>query len=50
MRKNDYCNDRTNKVKSALLGLLLLCPVVPAVAFSAEQGAYNENLSGYYAR
>jgi hypothetical protein len=50
MQKIDYCNDRTRKVKSALPGLLLLCLLLPAVAFGTEQGAYNENLSGYYAR
>ena len=50
MRKTDYYNDRTSKVKSALPGLLLLCLVLPTIAFGAEQGAYNENLSGYYAR
>jgi len=50
MRKNDYCNDLTSKAKSALLGLLLLCPAFSGVAFSAEQGLRNENLSGYYAR
>lgn len=50
MRKTDYCNARTNRLTSALLGLLLLCPAFIPLAFSAEQGAYNENLSGYYAR
>ncbi|MCP4765449.1 MAG: hypothetical protein GY875_04190 [Gammaproteobacteria bacterium] len=50
MPKIDYCNDRTSKVRNALPGLLLLCLVLPALAFGAEQGAYNENLSGYYAR
>jgi len=50
MRKNDYYNDRSSKVNSVLPGLLLLCLVLPALAFGAERGAYNENLSGYYAR
>jgi len=50
MRKIDYYNGRTSKVNNALRGLLLLCLVLPALAFGAEQGANNENLSGYYAR
>jgi len=50
MRKNDYYNDRSSKVNNLLPGLLLLCLVLPAVAFGAERGANNENLSGYYSR
>ncbi|MCP4470954.1 MAG: hypothetical protein GY815_09755, partial [Gammaproteobacteria bacterium] len=48
--RKEYCTDRTSRIKSALLGLLLLCPVFPGVTFSAAQGPYQENLSGYYAR
>jgi hypothetical protein len=50
MQKNDYYNDRINRLTSALLGLLLLCSIFPTIARSAEQGSYNENLTGYYAR
>ena len=50
MPKIDYCNARTSRAKNVLPGLLLLCLVLPALAFGAEQGAYSENLSGYYAR
>jgi hypothetical protein len=50
MPKIDYCKDRTSKVKIALPGLFLLCLLLPALAFGAEQGAYNENLSSYYSR
>jgi hypothetical protein len=50
MRKTDYFNARINKLTGALLGLLLLFPQFIPVASSAEQGAHNENMSGYYAR
>ena len=50
MPKIDYCNDRTSKVRSLFTGLLLLCLAFPVLAFGAEKGAYNETLSGYYAR
>ena len=50
MQKTNYCTDRINRVTSALPGLLLLCSIFPTIAHSAEQGEYNENLTGYYAR
>ena len=50
MRKTNYYNDRSSKVKGALLALLLICPVFSPFAFSAEQGAYSEKLTGFYSR
>ena len=51
MPKIDYCNDRTNKVRGRTFGIVTAVSVAfPVLAFGAEKGAYNENLSGYYAR
>ena len=50
MQKTDYYNDRRNDVTGLPLALLLLCLAFPTLAFSAEQGSFSQNLSGYYAR
>ncbi len=50
MQKTDYYNDRRNDVTGLLLVLLLLCLAFPTLAFSAEQGSFSQNLSGFYAR
>jgi hypothetical protein len=50
MQKTSYYSDRTNRVKGALLAILLACTSFPAAVFGAQQPNLNEDLSGHYSR
>jgi len=50
MQKTSYYSDRTGRVKTTLLGILLVCTSFPAVVFGAQQAGLMEDLSGHYSR